>query len=161
MFSVFSTLSFFRFFAGALSSLNKKRWSSATKRKGSTSAGDSKNTKRSNPFVFRPPQNPDGEHGSKYWRVNFAEGAHWAAIKRMMRTELRWTRGRNTRGLPVGMSRHENAPADLRAALHRQERLRRNRPSKLARRIASSFGTKASPDFRIRYFVEAGLNSNS
>lgn len=57
-------------------------------------------------------------------------------VKRQMQTERRWARGRNTRGLPVGMGEHMRGPA-LTDRLNRQVPLRRDRLPKLARLVQS------------------------
>ena len=67
-----------------------------------------------------------------------------------MQTEQRWGRGRNTRGLPVGMGEHMRGP-ELTDRLNRQARLRRDRPSKFARLVAALNRTEAVKGFEIRY----------
>lgn len=67
-----------------------------------------------------------------------------------MATERRWARGRNTRGLPVGMGEHMRGP-ELTDRLNRQARLRRDRPAKLARLVAALNRAKPVLGFEIRY----------
>ncbi|HEX8556693.1 MAG TPA: hypothetical protein VF668_01250 [Pyrinomonadaceae bacterium] len=67
-----------------------------------------------------------------------------------MATERRWARGRNTRGLPVGMGEHMRGP-ELTERLNRQAPLRRDRPSKFARRVAAMYRMRPILGFEIRY----------
>lgn len=76
------------------------------------------------------------ETGSRYYRVRFAREARRAMVKRQMRTERRWARGRNTRGLPVGMGEHMRGP-ELTVRLNAQIPLRRDRLPKIVRRVGA------------------------
>jgi len=127
---------FSRSFAGARFVLKRVKSSFDTLRNSFRSAPVSANTNRSNPFRFRPAENPDGAEGSKFWKVSHEEAAHWAAIRRMMRTEARWKTRRNTRGLPLGTGRHMTS-IETTEALNRQAKARASRPSKFARLVAS------------------------
>lgn len=55
-------------------------------------------------------------------------------VKRQMRVERRWARGRNTRGLPVGVAEYMRGP-ELTDRLNRQVPLRRDRLPKIVRRV--------------------------
>lgn len=69
----------------------------------------------------------------------FEREAWRAHVKRQMRTERRWARGRNTRGLPVGMGvlDRKGTPfySELTERLNRQATFRRDRLPKFARRV--------------------------
>ena len=67
-----------------------------------------------------------------------------------MQTERRWARGRNTRGLPVGMGEHMRG-VELTDRLNRQVKLRSDRPSKFARLVAALNGTEPIKGFEIKY----------
>ena len=112
--------------------------------------GSGRGSTPTSPATTKRPRPYRNETGSKFFRVRFARESHRAAVKRQMRTERRWARGRNTRGLPVGMGEHMRGPA-LTDRLNRQARLRRDRPSRLARLVAALNRTQPALGFEIRY----------
>lgn len=72
----------------------------------------------------------------------------------MMKTEKRWARGRNTRGLPLGLGERDRGPL-LTARLNAQVKLRANRPTKLARLVAALNRTTPVLGWQILYPAQA------